>query len=146
MAGIGSAAEAIRAAQRLGEILPVKGLQDFNTQEILWHAILLREQFAAAGRIKRRGRVRGRVQWYDLRQNPPSGGGTGPKRSYAVSFGLWRREGDQMARDTLQSCIVRDRILFGKFWSQQYFRDLFEHMNVDGPPCRRQGAIAPCMV
>ena len=50
---LGSAADAIRAAQRFGDILPVTGLGDFNMQEILWHAILLREQFAAANIIKR---------------------------------------------------------------------------------------------
>ena len=45
----GTAASAVKACLALKEELLSPNFRDFNVQELLWHVVLLREQFAAAG-------------------------------------------------------------------------------------------------
>ena len=51
----GTAAVAVRAGKELLQLLSAPGFRDFNTQETLWNVVLLRERFAAAGKIENPG-------------------------------------------------------------------------------------------
>ena len=52
---MGAASEAVAAGGELRSELATSYFQDFNVQEILWHMVLMRERFAAQGKLRSPG-------------------------------------------------------------------------------------------
>ena len=69
----GSAVEATSARKELRPILDGPCIKEFNVQETVWHTVLMREQFAASGKLDRPTILKARRALFEKSQWGPRG-------------------------------------------------------------------------